>query len=101
MRALLARPDRPEALITASDSIAVVLVNAAHTLGLAVGRDILVTGFDGSALGGIVEPALTTVRIPVERIAAELVERLIGVLDGRAPDRGLIVPTTLALGGTA
>lgn len=102
IREFLERPGRPSAIITGSDSIAVVVVNVAHALGLEVGRDLAVTGFDGCALDAIVSPRLTTVRIPVADVAEAIVDRFVRLVeDGEADDAGLILPTTLQIGGTA
>jgi len=101
VRAFLQRPGRPSAVITGSDSIAVVVVNAAHALGLEVGRDLAVTGFDGCALDSIVSPALTTVRVPVAEVAEAIVARFVRLVEnGEADDAGLVLPTTLEVGGT-
>jgi DNA-binding LacI/PurR family transcriptional regulator len=88
--------------VTGSDVLAAVAVNAAQSLGLAVGRDVAVTGFDGGFVQQLTEPVLTSVRIPVEVIAAELIDRCLRELDeGPTGEPGLVVPTELALGGSA
>jgi DNA-binding LacI/PurR family transcriptional regulator len=101
VRLLGGRP-RPTAIVTGSDVLAAVAVNAAQSLGLAVGRDVAVTGFDGGFVQQLTEPVLTSVRIPVEVIAAELIDRCLRELDeGPTGEPGLVVPTELALGGSA
>jgi DNA-binding LacI/PurR family transcriptional regulator len=101
VRLLGGRP-RPTAIVTGSDVLAAVAVNAARSLGLAVGRDVAVTGFDGGFVQQLTEPVLTSVRIPVEVIAAELIDRCLRELDdGPTREPGLVVPTELAVGGSA
>jgi DNA-binding LacI/PurR family transcriptional regulator len=98
----LFRRQRPTAIVTSSDAVAVVVVNSCHAAGLRVGRDIAVTGFDGGAIGLLTEPVLTSVRIPVDHIARELVARCLEEIAGGPTDRpGLLVPTELAVGGSA
>jgi DNA-binding LacI/PurR family transcriptional regulator len=97
----LQESDRPTALITGSDSIAIKAVNCAHAAGLTVGRDLAVTGFDGCALEALVDPPLTTVRIPLEAVAEALMDRLVRELEQPTGDPGLILPTTLVVGGSA
>ncbi|MET0830157.1 MAG: LacI family DNA-binding transcriptional regulator [Microbacterium sp.] len=102
LRHLLRRPDRPTAIVTASDSIGVTAVNIAHSEGLDVGRDLAVTGFDGGVLASLVIPALTTVGIPVHEIAQRLMRRLADeVENGRSKRPGEIIETQLILGGSA
>ncbi len=102
VEAFLREPGRPSAMITGSDSIAVTVVNVAHSLGLVVGRDIAVTGFDGCALDAIVSPPLTTVRVPVADVAGAIVARFVRLVEeGHADDAGLVLPTSLLIGGTA
>lgn len=100
--AFLHAPARPSAVITSSDSIAVTVVNVAHSLGLAIGRDIAVTGFDGCDLHTIVSPHLTTVRVPVAEVADEIVTRFVRLVEeGTSEGAGLVLPTTLLVGGTS
>jgi DNA-binding LacI/PurR family transcriptional regulator len=99
---LLGRKRRPTAIVTGSDVLAATAVNAARSIGLRVGSDIAITGFDGGFVQQMTEPMLTSVRIPVDVIAAELISRcLLEVDDGPTGDPGLIVPTEIAVGGSA
>jgi DNA-binding LacI/PurR family transcriptional regulator len=99
---LLARKRRPTAIVTGSDVLAAVAVNAAKSTGLRVGQDVAVTGFDGGFVQQMTEPTLTSVRIPVDRIAAELIGRCLREIDhGPTNEPGLVVPTELSVGGSA
>ncbi|MEJ3745818.1 substrate-binding domain-containing protein [Actinomycetes bacterium KLBMP 9797] len=98
----LLRQRRPTAIVANSDAVAVTVVNACHAAGLRVGRDIAVTGFDGGAMGLLTEPVLTSVRIPVDQIARELVARCLDEISAGPTGRpGLLVPTELTVGGSA
>jgi DNA-binding LacI/PurR family transcriptional regulator len=99
---LLGRKRRPTAIVSGSDVLAAVAVNAARSVGLRVGQDLAVTGFDGGFVQQMTEPMLTSVRIPVDRIAAELIGRCLREIDdGPTAEPGLIVPTEIAVGGSA
>ena len=99
---LLGRKRRPTAIVTSSDVLAAVAVNAAKSLGLRVGHDVAVTGFDGGFVQQMTEPMLTSVRIPIDRIAAELVGRCLREIDeGPTNAPGVLVPTEIATGGSA
>jgi DNA-binding LacI/PurR family transcriptional regulator len=98
----LLRHRPPAVIVSGSDAVAAVVVNSCNAAGLRVGRDIAVTGFDGGAIGLLTEPTLTSVRIPVDRIARELVARCLAEIESGPSGRpGLLVPTELAVGGSA
>jgi DNA-binding LacI/PurR family transcriptional regulator len=102
VRRLLRRKRPPSTVVCSSDAVAAVVVNVAHSLGLVVGRDVAVTGFDGGAIGMFTEPTLTSVRIPVEHIARELIHRCRREIEsGPTGEPGLLVPADLVLGGSA
>jgi DNA-binding LacI/PurR family transcriptional regulator len=91
---LLRREDRPTAIVCASDSIAVSVYEAADRVGLVVGKDLAVAGFDSSIIGRSLVPTLTTMRVPVDRIAELVVERFVLELARPAEDPGgvFVVP---------
>jgi DNA-binding LacI/PurR family transcriptional regulator len=102
VRSLLSasRPDlRPDAIVTSSDRLAGVVYSVAAELRLRIGQDLAVTGFDGSAAAALMHPRLTTVAIPVDDIARQVVARALKQLDhGPDQDPGEVVPTRLRLG---
>ena len=102
IRSLLSagRPElRPDAIVTSSDRLAGVVYSVAAELRLRIGQDLAVTGFDGSAAATLMHPRLTTVAIPVEDIARQVVARALRQLDHAAgPEPGELVPATLRLG---
>jgi DNA-binding LacI/PurR family transcriptional regulator len=74
---------------------------AAGRLGLRVGTDVAVTGFDGGTVSRLLAPALTTVAMPLARIANRLVDRVIAAAAGTPDGGGEVVDTTLVRGGSA
>jgi DNA-binding LacI/PurR family transcriptional regulator len=62
--------------------------------GLRVPEDVAVVGFDDSAPALACRPQLTTVRQPVERMAAQMAELLLADLDtpGRRPRSVIFEP---------
>lgn len=65
---LLAQDDRPDALLCANDVIAQGAVHAATRLGIAIPAGLSVIGIGDFVGSAQMEPALTTVRVPAERI---------------------------------
>ncbi|HZB24196.1 MAG TPA: LacI family DNA-binding transcriptional regulator [Gaiellaceae bacterium] len=81
LRQLLAKPNRPTAVICSSDVIAIGVVQEAREAGLDVPCDLSVVGFDGIEAAGWVDPPLTTIAQPIEQIAATAVDLLLTVID--------------------
>jgi DNA-binding LacI/PurR family transcriptional regulator len=94
LRQLLAKPNRPTAVICSSDVIAIGVVQEAREAGLDVPGDLSVVGFDGIEAAGWVDPPLTTIEQPIEEIAATAVDLLRTVIadPGRSLPRVLFQP---------
>ncbi|WP_338675569.1 LacI family DNA-binding transcriptional regulator [Streptomyces sp. SCSIO 30461] len=92
----LTGPDRtrPTALVCDDDIVAAGACKAARRLDLRVPDDVSVVGFDDMTLATALEPELTTVRLPAERVGAAGMSALLSVLAGRAPGTGGL-PVTL------
>jgi len=78
-----------------SDEMAVGVYRAAADLGLVVGRDVLVVGFDDIPAAGWLSPPLTTVRQPIRDMAAAAVAAVADLVEGRAPRAVTEFPTAL------
>jgi DNA-binding LacI/PurR family transcriptional regulator len=79
----LARPpqDRPTAIVCFNDMLAIGAMHAAQQLGLQVGRDVAITGFDDTPLVEYLEPSLTSVRQPSWSVGEQVVELLVDLLE--------------------
>ncbi|MFD5410427.1 LacI family DNA-binding transcriptional regulator [Streptomyces nojiriensis] len=85
MESALATPqDRPTAVVCDDDILAAGACKAARRLGLRIPEDLSVTGFDDLALATAVEPELTTVHLPAERVGEQGMTALLAVLEGTA-----------------
>jgi DNA-binding LacI/PurR family transcriptional regulator len=76
MTRLMSTPDRPTAVLAASDTLAVGALAAARDLGLHVPEDVSVAGFDDIDIAAYCNPPLTTVRVPayeIGRLAVKVV----------------------------
>ncbi|MEU8465004.1 LacI family DNA-binding transcriptional regulator [Streptomyces sp. NPDC029003] len=83
MTTALATPhDRPTAIVCDDDILAAGACKAARRLGLRIPEDLSVTGFDDLALATAVEPELTTIRLPAERVGEQGMTALLAVLEG-------------------
>ncbi|MFK8905742.1 LacI family DNA-binding transcriptional regulator, partial [Streptomyces sp. YS-3] len=98
----LTRPGpRPTALICDDDILAAGACKAARRLGLRVPEDLSVAGFDDLALATALEPELTTVRLPAERVGERGMAALLAVLEGREPEAGDLPVSLVVRGSTA
>ncbi len=70
----------PTAFVCASDTLAMGVLHTLAARDLRPGRDIAVVGFDDSQVAQLVPPGLTSVRQPLEDVAAEVVKALEGLL---------------------
>lgn len=80
---ILSEPDRPDALITCNDNMAVGAYRAIHELGLSIPDDIAVASFNDISVAQFMNPPLSTVRLPSEEIGETAVELLLERVAGR------------------
>lgn len=84
MRTILARGEPlPTAIIAQNDDMAVGAMIVAREAGIDVPGQMAFVGFDGSEIGNLVVPRLTTVRQPVSELAQAATTGLLALLDGR------------------
>lgn len=96
MDELLERTPDLDAVFAASDLMAAGALGVLRRRGLRVPQDVAVAGFDDSGLAATLDPPLTTMHQPFERISAEMVALLLDVVAG-APQRSLTLPATLVV----
>ena len=80
LREILTMEQRPSVVMCGNDVLAVGAVQAAQEAGLRVPEDLSITGFDDIELASVVNPKLTTVRVPHQsmgRQAAEVLVKLV------------------------
>jgi DNA-binding LacI/PurR family transcriptional regulator len=90
--ALLGRSKPPTAIMAASDMFALGVIRAVTQRGARPGVDIAITGFDDTPLAEAVSPGLTSVRQPVDEIAATAL-RLLQAPSGEP--EGVLLPATI------
>jgi len=83
-----AGPDPVTAVCCFNDLFAGLVIAAARSVGLRVPEDLSVIGVDDEPLGGVLQPALTTVRYDFQKTAAQIEATLRAALDdGPVPRR--------------
>lgn len=100
--ALLDAASPPTAIVCASDTVAVGALRAVTERGYKPGRDVGVVGFDDSPIAMTAQPGLTSVRQPLETVAAHLVDAIVEHLDGtRAQPTRILLPPSLTVRGSS
>lgn len=96
MTALLALPERPDAVFIASDAQALGALSALREAGLSAPHDMAVVGFDDIKVAEVV--GLSTVRQPMHEMGRLAVERLVARLaDSQAPPIQHVFSPTLVV----
>ncbi|MBC8453475.1 LacI family DNA-binding transcriptional regulator [PVC group bacterium] len=95
---LLKRDPLPTAFVTTDDTLAMLVIKALHRMGIDVPRDISVVGFDDIEPSRLIEPALTTVRIPVQKMSDHVVSGLVAkIRNKKNKPVQTILPTELVI----
>lgn len=90
MASLLSSGERYTAVFCANDEMAYGAMSVARESGLTLPDDLAVIGYDDFGLARVLEPALTTVRVPAEELGRVAAELLFEVIDGRPPRRAVV-----------
>jgi DNA-binding LacI/PurR family transcriptional regulator len=106
LRRLWELPERPTAVATSTDLVAVGVLHAAHSLGAIVPDRLSVVGFDDILIAAHTVPALTTLRMPTKEIVNYAVARAVSLArDSDDTDREaslrVFVPTLVIRDSTA
>ncbi|MFI8515273.1 LacI family DNA-binding transcriptional regulator [Streptomyces sp. NPDC085460] len=72
------------AIVAASDYMALGAIRGIRRQGRAVPEDVSVVGYDGSMITEFVDPPLTTVRQPADRLALEVGRSVLALVSNRA-----------------
>ncbi len=70
VHALFANPEPPTAIVAINDMTALGVCSGLRELGLKVGEDVSVVGFDDIVLAALWDPPLTTIRQPLTELAS-------------------------------
>lgn len=91
MRSLLASGPPPEAVVCCNDLVALGAYDVLREAGLRVPQDISVTGHNDMPLVDMVDPPLTTIRLPHRELGWRAAEMLFDEIEGRALSASTVV----------
>ena len=86
---LIMRPNRPTAIFTTADTMALGAQQAVIERGLRIPADLSLVGFDNLVLSAHVRPPLTTIAIPKRDLARAAVELLLRLVEDHETARQL------------
>jgi DNA-binding LacI/PurR family transcriptional regulator len=84
-----------DAVFTGDDDAAIGVLKSLHEHSLRVPEDVSVIGFDDLGFASFLNPPLTTVRAPTERVGQIATQRLFDILDNNPSDDVLVLPTEI------
>lgn len=97
-KALFALEERPTAVLTANDALAVGCYRAAQEAGLSIPQDVSILGFNDISMAKYLAPPLTTVHIYKEFMGEQAVNLLAErITSGREISMRISVPTKLVI----
>lgn len=83
----MSMPNPPTAVFCASDRLAVNLINNAANRGISIPEDLSVIGFDDMPIALQSTPPLTTIHVPLEKIASIAVKTAIDIVKRKNASR--------------
>lgn len=95
-RKLMRLPERPTAIFTISDTLAIGALQAIKQAGLRIPDDIALVSFNNIPAASIVEPGLTTISAPTQDLGREAMKMLRILVQGENPQcTHLTLPVSL------
>ncbi len=100
VRALMAGPRPPTAIMCGNDVLAIGAIAECNTLGVAVPQQVSITGFDDMEIASLLSPGLTTVHFPTTELGQLAAAHLLSQLAGSSVARQHELPVELKVRGT-
>jgi len=91
MQRLLDGHERPQAVVCCNDLVALGAYDVLRERGIRVPQDISITGHNDMPLVDMVNPPLTTIRLPHRELGWRAAEMLFDGIEGRAPSAFTVV----------
>lgn len=87
VRERLEAGEKPDAIICANDTLAMVICNDLNGQGYKVPEDMIVTGFDNEMLAQVYDPSISSVDQRFDNIGRRSANIIIDVFEGREPQK--------------
>jgi DNA-binding LacI/PurR family transcriptional regulator len=86
-----------DAVFAGDDDAAIGVLKALHEHGIRIPKDVSVAGFDDLGFAPFLNPPLTTVRAPTEKVGQIATERLFELLENHPSEEVIILPTEIII----
>ena len=86
-----------DAVFAGDDDASIGVLKSLHEHGIRIPEDVAVVGFDDLGFAPFLNPPLTTVRAPTERVGQMATERLFELLENHPSNEVTILPTEIIL----
>ncbi|TSB45685.1 LacI family DNA-binding transcriptional regulator [Alkalicoccobacillus porphyridii] len=73
--------DRPDAIFTGSDEVAMGIIAQSQLSSIIVPQDLSVIGFDDQQMSGVLKPGLTTIKQPIKQMGRETMTYMLQILN--------------------
>jgi len=97
LRELMRAAPRPTAVICGNDVLAIGALAECQAMGLAVPREVSITGFDDLEMSAVVSPALTTVHFPTAELGSYAAQHLLARLADKPFEMRTELPVELVV----
>jgi GntR family transcriptional regulator of arabinose operon len=97
IESILARPDRPTAIICYHDQIAIRVIDLVRSMGLKIPEDISIFGFDNYKLAKYISPKLSTVEHPKETMGRDAAKTIFDIIEGRPYEKNKVYDPELII----
>jgi LacI family transcriptional regulator len=95
---LASMPEMPTAYFADNDIIAISCIRALREAGYHVPNDVSIVGFDDIPASSLIDPPLSTMRVPKKNLGVLAVERLLKRINGdRAESIRIAIDTSLVI----
>lgn len=94
IKELLKNEERPTAIFSCNDLMAVGALNACRSVGLRVPQDISIIGFDNTIVSDITSPRITSVDLNMKEIGNRAALELIDVIESESKKRKTVIIDT-------
>lgn len=100
LRALMSGATPPTAVMCGNDVLAIGAIAECNALGIAVPRQLSITGFDDMEIASLLSPGLTTVHFPADKLGELAACHLLSQLGGKPAAWRCELPVELTIRGT-
>jgi LacI family transcriptional regulator len=100
-RALLSRNPELTAICCTTDTLAIGALSECRTLGVAIPAEVSVTGFSDLTIVAQIDPPLSTVHIPADRIGIAIADFLLDRIAGRAGPSKIELAAEIVIRGSS